>query len=121
MWLGWARHFQGKGKKARLDFQQALRLGLRASVDKGLLDCLQKYSLHLWSADKQHFISLAINAFVAQHPNTDGRMRIMAQEWAERIIVFMAEDEGQEAVDKALAFGRGQTLSSLVHYLVPDM
>lgn len=121
MWLAWARHHQGKAQEARLVFHQALRLGLRASAYKGLLDCLQKYSLQVWSADKQHFIPLAINAFVVQHPNTGERMRVVAQEWVENISDFMREDEGQEAVEKALAFGRSQTLTSMVHYLVPDM
>lgn len=121
MWLAWARHHQGKAAEARPVFHEALRMGLRASASKGLLDCLQKYSLHLWSADKQHFIPLAINAFVVQHPNTGGRMRAVAQEWDENISDFMREDEGQEAVEKALAFGRSQTLTSMVHYLVPDM
>lgn len=119
MWLAWTQHHQGKVEEARLSFHEALRTGLRASANKGLLDCLQKYSLHRWSADKQHFIPLAINAFVAQHPNTGERMRVVAQEWMENISHIMREDEGQAAVEKALAFGRSQALSSLVHYLVP--
>ena len=64
---------------------------------------------------------LVANTFVAQHPNTDGRIRVVAEEWVQNISDFMRQDEGQEAVDKTLAFGRSQTLSSLIYYLVPDL
>lgn len=118
MWLAWARHHQGRAAEARPIFHEALRLYLSASADKGVLDCLQKYSLHVWSADKQHFIPLAINAFVAQHPHAGTRMKVIAEEWVENITGFMGQDEGEAAVDKALTFGRQQTLAGLVGYLL---
>lgn len=120
-WWAWVLYWQGNVAEARQLFHEALHLGLANLAYKRLLDCLQKYSLFLWVSDKEHFTPLAINAFVATHPNTDGRMAIVAREWLQNISDFMREDEGQEAVEKALAFGRSQTLTSMVHYLVPDM
>jgi predicted ATPase/DNA-binding SARP family transcriptional activator len=120
LWLATVLQIQGKLVEARPHFHEALRVGAAAHAYKQLLDCLQKYSLLLWIADKDHFMPLAINAFVAEHPNTDGRMRVVAQEWVENISDFMRRDEGDEAVQKAIAYGRQQSLLTLVHSLLPN-
>lgn len=120
MWLAWARHHQGRTEEARLIFHEALRIGLRVSAYKGLLDCLQKYSLHLWVADERHPMPLAINALVAQHPNTGERMRTVALEWLDNIRDYMLMDEGKEAVERALQFGRQQTIGGLIRLLLMD-
>lgn len=120
-WLAWVLHWQGEMDEARHTFHQALRLGLSVPAVKRVLDCLQKYSLFLWRTERSHFMPLVANTFVAQHPNTDGRIRVVTEEWVQNISDFMRQDEGQEAVDKALAFGRSQTLPSLIYYLVPDL
>lgn len=119
-WLAWVLHWQGEIDEARRNFHRALTLGLSVHVVKRLLDCLQKYSLFLWKTEKSHFIPLAVNYFVARHPNTDGRMRVTAEEWVTNISDFLREDEGQAAVEKALTFGKSQTLSGLIHYLIPN-
>lgn len=119
-WLAWVLYWRGEIDEARHNFHHALRLGLSVHAVKRLLDCLQKYSLFLWKTERSHFIPLAVNHFVVRHPNTDGRMRVVAEEWVTNISDFMREDEGQVAVEKALSFGKSQTLSGLIHYLVPN-
>lgn len=117
-WLAWVLQWQGNIDEARVHFHEALRLTMAGHAQKRVLDCLQKYSLFLWVADRQHFTPLAINTLVATHPNTGTRMRVIAEEWVNNITYYMREDEGQPAVDKAIAYGRQQTLAGLVHYLL---
>lgn len=117
-WLAWVLTWQGKMDEARIQFHKSLRLMTAGHANKRLLDCLQKYSLFLWVKDRQHFTPLAINAFVADHPNTGTRMKVVADEWLKNIAYFMRQDEGQAAVDKAIAYGRRQTLGGLVHHLL---
>lgn len=117
-WLAQVLTQWGKLDEARVHYHEALRIGLAAQVDKRLLDCLQKYSLFMWVADRQHATPLAINAFVAQHPNTGARMRVTAEEWLANITYFMRRDEGQAPVDAAIAYGRQQILAGLVHHLL---
>lgn len=119
-WLAHVLQWQGKMTDARRHFQEALNVGLAAHATKQLLDCLQKYALFLWVDEKEHFTPLAINVFVAQHLNTDGRMRVVAQEWVENISDFMREDEGQAAVARAITYGQQQTLVGLVSTLLDE-
>ena len=117
-WLAWVRTWLGQANQARADFHEALRLQLDIDAHKWLLDCLQKYSLFLWVTDREHDTPLLINAFVAQHPNTGARMRVVAEEWLKNISEYMQVDEGQEAVDDAIARGHQQTLAALVEALL---
>lgn len=119
-WLAWVLHHQGKAEEARPVFHEAIRLGVRLSSNKRLMDCLQKYSLFLWVNERQHFMPLALNAYVAHHPSTDGRMRVVAREWIENISDYMRADEGEAAVEKALAYGRQQTVTSLTQRLLDN-
>ena len=117
-WLAWVLMWQGKMNEARVHFHEALRLEMTGHAYKRMLDCLQKYSLFLWVADRQHFTPLAINTFVAGHPNTGARMKVVADEWVNNIAHFMRQDEGQTEVYEAIAYGRQQTLAGLVHFLL---
>lgn len=118
IWLAWVLMWQGKPDEARPHFHEALRVEAEAYVAKRLLDCLQKYSLFLWVTDRVHFMPLAINAFVAQHPNVGARMGVVAAEWLATISDYMRQDEGPEAVERALAHGRQHTLMGLVDELL---
>lgn len=117
-WAGWVLHWQGKMEEARRCFQEALSQGMSVLTVKKLLDCLQKYSVFLWKTERSHFIPLAANVLIAQHANTDGRIRMEANEWVKNIKDFMRQDEGQAAVDQAIVYGEHVTLAGLVYHLL---
>lgn len=112
-WLAWTLQWQGNAALAKKYFLQALQTAVEALAYKRLLDCLMKYALFIWTHEKSRFMALAIVVLVAQHPNTDGRIRVSAQEWSKNIGDFLSKAE----VEHATNFGTQQTLISMTYTL----
>lgn len=100
-WLAWTIHRKGNNEVARDYFMKAIQTGLENYAEKYLLDCLMKFALFLWVTEKSHALPLTIASLVANHPNTDSRMRNSAEEWVENISDFISLEEQNAALNVA--------------------
>lgn len=113
-WYAVTNHRAGYDDVAREHFIKALQISLEIGAKKHLLDCLMKFSLFIWVTEKTHFLPLAIALTVAKHPNTDSRMRNVAEEWVENIADYLTP----EAQRDVRAYAQQHSLNSLVQELI---
>ena len=115
-WLAWTLQWQGKRAEAKSCFLEALQTGLESLAYKRLLDCLSKFALFLYVTEKDTFTALTVITVVAHHPNTDARIRAVAEEWILNISQYMSREEA----DRAIAYGKQQTLTNLVYTILSN-